>query len=81
MEVTVYAIKSQKDGRIYVGITKNLTQRIETHNKGEVFSTKGYRPWKLFYTELYKTMAEARNREKQLKSGYGKEYLKSIVPA
>ena len=74
---TVYAIQSQKDGRIYVGLTANLEQRINEHNKGRVDSTKGYRPWKLFYTEDYKTRPEARIREKQLKSGYGKEFLKA----
>ncbi|OGE75545.1 MAG: endonuclease [Candidatus Doudnabacteria bacterium RIFCSPHIGHO2_01_52_17] len=74
----VYAIKSDRDGRIYVGLTANLEQRIRYHNSGLVFSTKGYRPWRLFHKESFETRAEARIREKKLKSGYGKEYLKSI---
>ncbi len=78
---TVYALKSEKDGRIYVGLTARIEQRLKYHNSGLVFSTKGYRPWHLFYKENFKTRAEARVREKQLKSGYGKEFLKSIVPA
>ena len=78
---TVYALKSAKDGRIYVGLTANPIQRLKEHNSGLVFSTKGYRPWNLFYQENFKTRIEARIREKQLKSGYGKEFLKSIYPA
>jgi putative endonuclease len=73
----VYALQSLKDERIYVGLTSNLEQRLNYYNSGKVFSTQGYRPWKLFFTEEYKTRIEARNREKQLKSGYGKEFLKA----
>ncbi|MHB9139692.1 MAG: GIY-YIG nuclease family protein, partial [Victivallaceae bacterium] len=69
---TVYALKNNAN-RIYVGLTANLKQRLNYHNSGRVNSTKGYRPWHLFYTEKFKTRIEARIREKQLKSGYGKE--------
>ncbi len=79
--ITVYALKSLKRNRIYVGLTRDLNLRVKAHNSGLVFSTKGYRPWQLFHTENFKTMVEARTREKQLKSGYGKEFLKSIIPA
>ncbi|MBX4191598.1 MAG: GIY-YIG nuclease family protein [Candidatus Doudnabacteria bacterium] len=75
----VYALQSEKDGRIYVGLTNNLNQRLNYHNNGRVFSTKGYRPWRLFYKEILETRVEARNREKKLKSGYGKEFLKGIL--
>ncbi|MFA9289255.1 MAG: GIY-YIG nuclease family protein [Weeksellaceae bacterium] len=75
---TVYAIKSSKDGRIYVGLTGNLTRRLSEHNAGQVFSTKGFRPWNLIYQEQAINRLEARKREKYLKSGVGKEYLKSI---
>ena len=74
----VYAITSCVDGRIYVGFSHNLTRRIQEHNNGKTKSTKGYRPWKLFYYEQVNTRCDARKREKQLKSGSGKEFLKSI---
>ena len=78
----VYALQSLKDNRICVGLTQNLSERLAYHNSGRVSSTKGYRPWKLFYTsEEFKTRAEARIREKELKSGYGKEFLKKLVRA
>lgn len=74
----VYAIKSQKDGRIYVGLSSDISRRISEHNSGYVFSTKGFRPWKLIYKEEVINRKEAREREKYLKSGCGKEFLKSI---
>jgi putative endonuclease len=73
----VYAIISLIDYRIYVGISNNISVRLKYHNSGKVFSTKGYRPWKLFYKEFVGNRKYAREREKYLKSGYGKEYLKS----
>ena len=76
----VYAIKSDKDGRIYVGLSSNIKRRILEHNSGYVFSTKGYRPWRLIYKETVSTRIEARTREKYLKSGVGKALLKSISP-
>lgn len=74
----IYAIKSQKDGRIYVGLSLNIKNRIIEHNAGYVFSTKGFRPWKLIYQEEVNDRKEARLREKYFKSGFGKELLKSI---
>jgi putative endonuclease len=75
---TVYAIKSETDGRIYVGLTSDLLRRLKEHNSGMVFSTKGYRPWRLLYQEQCPTRIEARILEKKLKSGYGREFLKGI---
>jgi putative endonuclease len=75
----VYAIQSLKDGRIYVGLTQNIDKRILQHNKGATFSTKPFKPWKLIYSEVLPDRICARKREKYLKSGVGKEFLKSIV--
>jgi putative endonuclease len=75
----VYALISKKDNRIYVGFTTNLKRRINEHNSGYVFSTKGYKPWILFYKEEVETRVQARSREKYLKSGIGKEHLKSLI--
>lgn len=72
----VYVIRSEKDGRFYVGMTENVSNRLVQHNKGMTFSTKGYRPWILFFYEEFNTRLEARAREKYLKSGIGKEYIK-----
>ena len=75
----VYAILSLKDQRIYVGMTSDLGKRLREHNAGKTKSTKGYRPWQLIYSESLPLRTEARAREKYLKSGIGKEFLKSMV--
>jgi putative endonuclease len=76
----VYAIRSEMDGRIYVGMCSNMETRLKEHNTGKTKSTKGFRPWILIYKEEINTRVDARNKEKYLKSGVGKEFLKSLVP-
>ena len=80
MMIIVYVIRSYKDGRFYVGMTKNLERRFQEHESGKTKSTKGFRPWKLIFTEIFQNYSEARNREKYLKSGSGKEYIKRMAP-
>ena len=63
----VYVLKSKKDGKLYIGFTTDLEARIQKHNDGEVFSTKGRRPFELIYYEGYKSLVDARRREKNLK--------------
>ncbi|PJA36844.1 MAG: endonuclease, partial [Candidatus Zambryskibacteria bacterium CG_4_9_14_3_um_filter_42_9] len=63
----------------YVGFSKFIDRRLKEHNSGYIFSTKGYRPWKLLYSEIVNNRNGARFREKYLKSGIGKEFLKNIV--
>jgi putative endonuclease len=72
----VYVIRSEKDGRFYVGMCTDLERRLREHNAGKTFSTKGYRPWALVFVEEYGSRTEARNREKFLKGGSGKELIK-----
>ena len=74
----VYAIKSLVRNYIYVGLTNNIERRITEHNSGENRSTKAYRPFIIIHKEKFENRIEARNREKFLKSGIGKEFLKSI---
>ena len=76
----VYAIKSRKDKRIYVGISRNPQKRLKEHSDGRVKSTKFYRPWVLIYKKFSGSRAEARKEEKRLKSGFGKEFLKFNIP-
>ncbi len=77
---SVYVIQSKVDNRLYVGMSKDIKNRLKTHNNGQVFSTKGYKPWTLVYTERIGSRAEARKREKYFKSGCGKEFLKLNIP-
>jgi putative endonuclease len=74
----VYALKSEKDGRIYVGFTQDLSRRLKEHNSGKTRSTKAWLPWNVIYTEEVDSREKARAREIYLKSGIGKEFLKSL---
>jgi putative endonuclease len=73
----VYAISSISRNYIYVGLTDNIERRLSEHNNGYNKTTKPYTPFRLIVTESFPTRIEARAREKYLKSGIGKEYLKN----
>lgn len=59
----VYVLKSKKDGKKYVGYTKNLKLRFEQHSKGFVESTKNRKPLKLIYYEACLNQQDATHRE------------------
>ncbi len=71
-----YVIKSQKDGKLYIGHTKDLIARMKEHNDGLVKSTKSRKPFKLSYYEACNILEDAIKREKSLKTGFGRRYLK-----
>ncbi len=75
---TVYAIKSINKHYIYVGMTNDIIRRYNEHNTGREKTTRPYAPFVLLYTEQCSDRLKARVREKYLKSGVGKEFLKSI---
>ncbi|MDH5475143.1 MAG: GIY-YIG nuclease family protein [Cyclobacteriaceae bacterium] len=75
----VYAIMSLNRNYIYVGFTNNLERRLLEHNNGYNKTTKPYRPFKLLFSEIHPTRIGAKKIEKYLKSGIGKEFLKSLI--
>jgi len=72
----VYVIKSLKDDNVYVGHTNDLVKRFKQHNDGLVESTKYRKPFKLLYYEASNILEDAIKREKSLKTGFGRAYLK-----
>lgn len=73
----IYVLISEKDGQFYTGYTSNLKNRLAEHENGKVTSTKQRRPLKLIYFEGCLHQQDATRREKYLKSGNGKIYLKN----
>lgn len=73
----VYLLKSKKTGNWYIGSTNSLQKRILKHNLKKNKSTKYGAPWKLIYCEIGLNKQDARAREKYLKSGMGRRYLKN----
>jgi len=61
--------------KFYIGSTKNLENRIKEHETGEVKTTKNFEIVDLIYYEASLNKKDARQRELQLKTGFGRGYL------
>jgi len=76
----VYILKSDSTGKLCMGHTSDLNKRIKRHNSNESgskrYTHKQTDPWKLIYSEKFATRSEAMKREKFLKSGKGREWIK-----
>jgi putative endonuclease len=62
---------------MYTGYTADLRNRLKLHHSGQVASTKNRLPVQLIYFEGCLNQQDATRREKYLKSGNGKIYLKN----
>lgn len=71
----VYVLYSTANDSFYVGFTHDLKKRFAEHNKGLNFSTKVSKPWILIYYEAHTNEADARRREKYLKTTSGDRAL------
>lgn len=73
----VYLLQNDVTGEIYIGSTGDIKRRIREHNRGgKKFTTRKEGVWKLIYTEIYKSTADAKLRESKLKNhGSGKHEL------
>ena len=73
----VYLLENQNDKSWYIGETSDLRQRVKQHNSAQGGqTTKRKRDWKLIYYEAYLIKQDAFGRERFLKSGSGRTYLK-----
>ncbi|MFC3414540.1 GIY-YIG nuclease family protein [Algoriphagus hitonicola] len=79
-EFVVYILYSPSTRKTYTGMTSDLITRFHFHNQK---STKGYtiryRPWIVIYVEFFKTKKDALAREKELKSGKGRDWIKKYI--
>jgi putative endonuclease len=70
---------SLKDNKLYIGYTFNLNRRFKKHCLGKVNATKSRLPLKLVYFEACLNKEMAIKREKTLKTGFGRKYIKSRI--
>ncbi len=75
----VYILQSQKNKSLYIGYTSNLKKRFKEHNSGKSSATKPFTPYRLIFYEAFLNKIDAKNREKYLKSGYGRKTIKSML--
>jgi putative endonuclease len=73
----VYVLQSESDDGLYIGFSTDLRRRIKKHQAGKSFATSYRGPWRLIYYEAYLEEADGLGREKYLKSGGGRRFLKS----
>ena len=79
MKCFVYILENSRQ-KHYVGITKlDVLDKLERHNKGDVYSTKFDKPWKLIYVEEYNSYQTARSREKKIKSWHNGDAFKKLI--
>ncbi len=74
-EHCIYVLKCA-DGSFYKGQTNDFPKRLVEHKRGEVSWTSKNLPIKPIHWESFKSREEAVRREKYLKSGKGREWLK-----
>jgi putative endonuclease len=73
----VYVLHSASDGGLYIGYSANLKKRIRQHQGGDAFATSHRGPWKLIYYEAYLERNDTLGRERYLKSGSGRRFLRA----
>ena len=67
MPFFTYILQSEKTGRLYIGQTADLANRIQQHNNGLSRSTKGHLPWRLLHFIAFDSRQDALNLERKLK--------------
>jgi len=73
----VYVLLSRVDSQFYTGATADLKTRLKQHNEGMVSSTTKKRPLELTYYQACICQEDALGREKYLKTGMPKRYLRN----
>jgi putative endonuclease len=75
----VYILKSLKNGSYYVGYSHNPNNRLEEHNTKKVKATRYKIPYRIVYTEEFKTETEARKREYYIKRQKSRKFLEGLL--
>ena len=78
MTFTVYIMFSEKFKKHYVGFTSNIDLRFKSHNEFGKDWTSRYRPWRKIYAKEFQSKSEAMLYEKWLKSGVGRNFIKTL---
>jgi putative endonuclease len=73
----VYILRSEPDPtRHYVGVTSDVTKRLQWHNAGQNVHTVRDRPWSIVVSLEFPTAQAASRFERYLKSGSGRAFAK-----
>ena len=72
----IYVLYSKTQNKFYIGLTNNLKRRFFEHKRNKVYTTYRMKTPKMAYVEICISKLDAQNREKQLKTGFGRGYLR-----
>ena len=75
----VYILKSELNGRYYIGYSESPDRRLLEHNSGKVKSTRPFRPWIKVYQEIHETEVLAMRREKEIKTMKSRVYIEQLI--
>jgi putative endonuclease len=79
MKKIFYVYVQSSEGYKYTGFTEDLKKRLDEHNLKTLSKwTKRGNNWSLIYSEGFDSKKEAPSKEKWLKSGAGRDFLKKI---
>jgi putative endonuclease len=82
MNHCVYILYSKAHNKIYIGETSNLIERFRSHNHlAKKGYTLKYRPWTVVHLEFFETRSDALKREKALKQGQGRHWIRAEILA
>ena len=73
----VYVLRNLNNGRLYTGFTSDLKKRFARHRNNLSPATRQRGPFELIYYEASLNSRDGLAREKFLKTGPGKKYLKN----
>ena len=79
MPFYVYILRSEKNGKYYIGSTNDLNDRFKRHNEGRSKYIKPGIPWQLMYFEEYPDSSKTIKREKEIKNRKSKEFIESLI--
>ncbi|MGA2914721.1 MAG: GIY-YIG nuclease family protein [Sedimentisphaerales bacterium] len=75
----VYILLNRVKTRTYTGVAANVDKRLKEHNTGKVLPSWPYRPYDIIHLETFKTLKEARQKERFYKSTTGRRRLREII--
>jgi putative endonuclease len=77
----LYILQSESTGRFYIGQTQNVPERLVYHNANYSKSLKNRGPWRLVFTQQFRTRSEAVRRERQIKLWKDRRMIEKLLSA
>jgi len=75
----VYVIYDKILMKYYVGYSKDVVARFAEHKRGNVATTSKFKSLELVYMEGCISKKDAQRRERELKTGFGRGYIKKRI--